>query len=182
MELGIFGAIDKVLGFYSNVAVAWIGAVVADIVINKTILKISPSYVEFKRAHLYNFNPVGFGAMIIASIVSIAIYFGVFGSQMSGYSSYVSLVVAMIASPIIAIITRGKYYIARSSAPESVGGLQEDDQINCKSCEYDFEDSDIAHCPYHGGPVCSLCCTLEESCHDMCKQDAISLDDIKIMQ
>jgi hypothetical protein len=47
------------------VAIAWIGAIVADLVINKP-LGISPSYIEFKRAYLYNFNPVGFGSMAIA--------------------------------------------------------------------------------------------------------------------
>jgi purine-cytosine permease-like protein len=69
MEFGVFGFLNSVLGFYSNVAIAWIGAVVADLVINKP-LKLSPSYIEFKRAHLYNFNPVGFGSMLIASAVS----------------------------------------------------------------------------------------------------------------
>lgn len=36
---------------------------VADLVINKPFLKVSPSYIEFKRAHLYQINPVGFGAI-----------------------------------------------------------------------------------------------------------------------
>jgi purine-cytosine permease-like protein len=37
MELGIFSAIEKILGLYSNFAVAWIGALVADLVINKPL-------------------------------------------------------------------------------------------------------------------------------------------------
>ncbi|WP_367307384.1 purine-cytosine permease family protein [Alicyclobacillus acidocaldarius] len=53
MEAGVFGFLNTVLGFYSNLAVAWIGAVVSDLVINKGLLKISPSYIEFKRGHLY---------------------------------------------------------------------------------------------------------------------------------
>ncbi len=44
MEGGVFGFLNTVLGFYSNVAIAWIGAVVADLVINKP-LKLSPSYI-----------------------------------------------------------------------------------------------------------------------------------------
>src|SRR3989344_5001249 len=35
MELGVFDAIEEVLGLYANVAIAWIGAVVAGLVINK---------------------------------------------------------------------------------------------------------------------------------------------------
>lgn len=173
MEMGIFGAIDKVLGFYSNVAVAWIGAVVADLVINKWLLKISPQEVEFRRAHLYNFNPVGFGAMIIASVISLCAYFGLFGADAAAFSSYISLVVAMIASPIIAMITKGRYYIARESeAAEMEDALllrPHRTMLTCVSCGFDFEAPDMASCPFHDGSICSLCCTLESNCHDICK-------------
>ncbi|MGC9506187.1 purine-cytosine permease family protein [Baaleninema sp.] len=63
MELGVFETLEAVLGLYSNVAIAWVGALVADLVVNKP-LGWSPSYIEFKRAHLYNINPVGFGATL----------------------------------------------------------------------------------------------------------------------
>ncbi|MGH1551479.1 purine-cytosine permease family protein [Streptomyces sp. L7] len=111
MEGGVFGFLNTVLGFYSNVAIAWIGAVVADLVINKP-LKLSPSYIEFKRAHLYNFNPVGFGSMLIASAVSIAAYFEAFGDYGKAYPSS-PLFLAMVLSPLFAYLTKGKYYIAR---------------------------------------------------------------------
>jgi purine-cytosine permease-like protein len=68
MELGVFRALEQVLALYSTLAIAWVGALVADLVVNKP-LGISPSYVEFKRAHLYDINPVGVGAMLFASIV-----------------------------------------------------------------------------------------------------------------
>lgn len=99
MEGGVFGFLNTVLGFYSNVAIAWIGAVVADLVINKP-LKLSPSYIEFKRAHLYNFNPVGFGSMLIASAVSIAAYFDAFGDYAKAYSPFIALFLAMVLSPV----------------------------------------------------------------------------------
>lgn len=76
MELGVFGFLDTVLGFYSDVAIAWIGAVVADLVINKPLLKLSPCYIEVERAHLCAVNPMGFGAVVIASVVSIIALFG----------------------------------------------------------------------------------------------------------
>ena len=47
-------------------AIAWIGALVADLVVNKP-LGLSPRHVEFKRAYLFDVNPVGVGAMAIAS-------------------------------------------------------------------------------------------------------------------
>jgi len=42
-------------------------AVVADLVINKP-LGLSPPGIEFKRAHLWDINPVGVGAMALASV------------------------------------------------------------------------------------------------------------------
>ncbi len=62
MELNVFQALGDVLGLYSNIAIAWMMAVVADLVINKP-LGLSPKGIEFKRAHLYDINPVGVGAM-----------------------------------------------------------------------------------------------------------------------
>ena len=41
MELDVFQALGEVLGLYSNIAIAWIMAVVADLVINKP-LGLSP--------------------------------------------------------------------------------------------------------------------------------------------
>ena len=167
MVMGMINALNLVLGFYSNVAVAWIGAVFADIVINKKLLKISPPFIEFKRAHLYNFNPVGFGSMIMASILSIAVYFGAFGSGLQPYSAFLSLLLAVILSPIIALITHGKYYIARDSAAYLLPKAA--DLVGCTVCHHEFETKDIVYCPFHEGPICSLCCSLENSCHDLCK-------------
>lgn len=60
MEMNVFQALGDVLGFYSNIAIAWMMAVVADLVINKP-LGLSPKGIEFKRAYLYDINPVGAG-------------------------------------------------------------------------------------------------------------------------
>lgn len=166
MELGIFGAIDKILAFYSNVAVAWIGAVVADLVINKRLLKISPETIEFKRAHLHNFNPVGFGSMILSSAFSILAYFDVFGQLLQAYSPFLALVLSMILAPLIAVVTKAKYYIAR----ENSFVLTEGEEVAaCSVCHHPFETHDLALCPFHDGPICSLCCSLEAHCHDACK-------------
>ena len=172
MEFGVFGFLNTVLGFYSNVAIAWIGAVVADLVIIKPFLKVSPSYIEFKRANLFPINPVGFGAMIVASTFSILAFFGAFGETLDAYSPFLALVIAMVLAPLIAIATKGKYYIAREP---SIAGSELDEApvaVQCTVCEQEYEAPDMAHCPFHSGAICSLCCTLEKSCHDMCKEKA----------
>jgi hypothetical protein len=175
MEGGVFGFLNTVLGFYSNVAIAWIGAVVADLVINKP-LKLSPSYIEFKRAHLYNFNPVGFGSMLIASAISIIAYFNAFGSYGKAFSPFIALFIAMALSPLFALLTKGKYYIARTDDQDEPlfleDGLLSDAILTCAVCAEDFERPDMAGCPFHLGAICSLCCSLEKDCHDSCKSPA----------
>jgi signal transduction histidine kinase/FixJ family two-component response regulator len=167
MELGIYDAIENILGVYSNVAVAWVGALVADLIVNKP-LGLSPKHIEFKRAHLYDINPVGVGSMLIASVMGVTAYSGEFGELAQAMSPYIALITAFILSPIIALLTKGRYYIARPSSiiPTSNGFAC------CKVCENEFEIEDMASCPAYGGAICSLCCSLDARCHDQCKTDA----------
>jgi len=167
MELGVFKALEHILGLYSLVAVAWVGALVADLVVNKP-LGLSPPFIEFKRAHLYDVNPVGVGAMILATITGIVAYAGVFGTIMQALASFVALGVAFITAPAIAAATRGKFYLART--PRKLPDGQS--MVRCCICEHPFEAEDMAQCPAYSGPICSLCCSLETRCRDACKPDA----------
>jgi signal transduction histidine kinase/purine-cytosine permease-like protein len=166
MLLGIFSTLEAVLSVYSNVVIAWIGALVADLTVLKP-LGISPAYIEFKRAHLYNINPVGCGAMLIASVVSIAAYAGFFGEAGSAFSAFIALVISFVAAITIGFVTQGKYYIARIDT-HFRGGPQSD-LVQCCICERHYEPRDMAHCPFYQGAICSLCCGLENHCHDFCK-------------
>jgi signal transduction histidine kinase len=166
MELGVFSTLQAVLGLYSNVAISWVGALVADLVINKP-LGLSPPYIEFKRAHLYNINPVGFGAMLIASIVSILSFMGLFGAVAAAFASFIALGLAFILAPILAIATKGKYYIAREDTYSKT--LTTTAEVSCHICEQDYEPPDMLFCPVYNDSICSLCCTLDACCHDACK-------------
>ncbi|MGW6153328.1 purine-cytosine permease family protein [Streptomyces sp. NPDC055144] len=172
MEMNMFAALNKLLGFYSNVGIAWIAAVAADLVINKRV-GWSPKYIEFKRAYLYAVNPAGFGAMVIASAVSIVAFFGVFGEYAEAFSTFIAAGLALTLCPLIAWATKGKYYLAR---PNPVNGP--DVEIaditathTCSVCETAYELPDIADCPVRSGPVCSLCCSLDAECGDACRKE-----------
>jgi signal transduction histidine kinase/CheY-like chemotaxis protein/purine-cytosine permease-like protein len=205
MEMNVFQALGEVLGLYSNLAIAWIMAVVADLVINKP-LGWSPPGIEFKRAHLYDINPVGVGAMGLASALSIAAHMGLMGASAQAFSAVIAMVTALIASPLIAWATQGRYYIARqgeacraqscegcdargAAHPETprnglrpaagVAPLEGGDAaggaggvLKCVICEREYEAPDMAHCPAYQGAICSLCCTLDARCGDLCKPHA----------
>ena len=165
--LGIFETLEAVLSVYSTVAIAWIGALVADLVVLKRT-GISPPYIEFKRAHLYNFNPVGCGATLIASVIAIMAYAGVFGALGKAFFAFIALAVAMVSAIVIAYATRGRYYIARPD--RHFRGRSATVLVECCICEREYEAPDMAHCTFYRGPICSLCCGLELHCHDFCKQ------------
>src|SRR6202040_2342677 len=167
MEIGVYKALEQPLALYSNVAIAWVGALVSDLVVNRP-LGLRPQHMEFKRAHLYDINPVGVGAMTIATIVSISAFYGLFGPTARARAPFVALLVAFVAAPLIAFATGGKYYIARKPKRS----WQNIEAIKCCICEHTFEPEDMASCPAYAGPICSLCCSLDARCHDLCKPHA----------
>jgi len=112
MEMGVFDALEHVLAIFAHVAIAWIGALVADLVVNKP-LGWSPRGIEFRRAYLYDINPVGVGSMLLALILSLVAYAGVFGAVAQALSPFIALLAAFVTAPAIARATRGRYYLAR---------------------------------------------------------------------
>jgi signal transduction histidine kinase/CheY-like chemotaxis protein len=191
MEMNVFRAMGEVLGLYSNIAIAWIMSVVADLVINKP-LGLSPKGIEFKRAHLYDINPVGVGSMALASILSISAHLGLFGPLPQAFSAVIAMAVAFVTAPLIAWATGGRYYIARQPDPTAVTdvvavpmhgpvrgkvGADLDSHVpytvqRCVICEREYEAPDMAQCPAYRGAICSLCCTLDARCGDLCKPHA----------
>lgn len=132
MEVGAFGFLNTVLGFYSNVAIAWIAA-----------------------------------------------FYNAFGEYAQAFSPFIAIAIAFALSPLFAILTKGRYYIARPDTLESpmmVDGQLSAEVIDCTVCRTGFERPDMAGCPFHSkadnrqAAICSLCCRLEKSCHDMCKK------------
>lgn len=172
MLLGIFETLELVLAVYSNVAIAWIGAIFADLAVLKP-LGVSPPFVEFKRAHLHNVNPVGCGSMALASLVSIACFAGVFGPALQAYSAPISLLTAFATAIAIGIATRGRYYLARTPPP--MAALRAPGRARCELCAHDYEHADLAYCSFYQRPICSLCCSLDAHCHDSCKAPAPAL-------
>ncbi|NRA21222.1 MAG: response regulator [Oceanospirillaceae bacterium] len=175
MELGIYQVLESILGIFAIVAVSWLGSVSADLLINIP-LGLRPSNVEFKRAHLYDINPVGCGSMLLSSVIGLICYLGFFGEILQHLGHFVSLFCCFILVPLIAWVTQGRFYLARQS-PELIPLLEQVDEhsnattvtLECSVCENDFETEDMSYCPAYALPICSLCCTLEARCADSCK-------------
>lgn len=167
MELGIYRLLEETLGIFSIIAMAWLCTISADLFINKP-LGLAPPGIEFKRAHLYDINPVGVGSMALSATIALMAHFGTFGELAASLAPYLTLIVAFIASPLIAWGTKGKFYLARKPRQQ----WRKLSAITCSICEHPFEPEDMAWCPAYAAPICSLCCSLDSRCHDMCKPKA----------
>lgn len=175
MEIGVYKALEQTLGLYSIIAVAWLSTIVSDLVVCKTV-GLSPKGIEFKRAHLYDINPVGLGSMTLAAGLALIAYMGYFGSTLAQLYPYVALVSAFVTVPAIALLTRSRYYIARRGADEPPIGST----VECCICEHGFDREDMAGCPVYSGPICSLCCSLDSRCHDTCKNESRFSEQIRV--
>ena len=164
MGLGVFQAMDTVLGIYGLVAAAWIGALVADLIVAKP-LGLSPAGIEFKRANLYDINPVGLGAMLLAATVAMIAHGGAFGPILQAFAPFLALGLGFALAPLFAWLTRGRFYLARKPVAVAPPG----ELVDCRVCEREFESDDMTWCPAYRSAICSLCCTLESRCHDRCK-------------
>ncbi|OYV39498.1 MAG: hypothetical protein B7Z80_07125 [Rhodospirillales bacterium 20-64-7] len=167
MELGIYRSIAPILGLYSVLACAWIGAIAADLVLVKG-LRFGKFGLEFKRAHLYDINPVGVGAMGIAVAAGALATAGLLGPVAHAFAPFIALGLAILLVPAIAYATRGKFYLARKPRQ----AWRQRGPMPCGVCGNAFETQDIAFCPAYAAPICSLCCTLDARCHDACKPHA----------
>jgi purine-cytosine permease-like protein len=168
MEANMFDFLNTILGFYANCGMAWVVVVASDITINKYVLGISPKQPEFRRGMLYAVNPVGFGSMIIAAGVSILAFFGALGDTLASYSPLVAIVLAFVFPPIIALATKGKYYLRRTDdgidAPmyDELGNPS-GETLHCESCGQDFERPDMTASGTGTGHVCSLCLSTDRA-------------------
>lgn len=162
MEANMFDFLNTILGFYANCGMAWVVVVASDIVINKYLLKISPHAPEFRRGMLYAINPVGFGSMLVAAGVSIVAFFGGLGDAIRPYSPLVAIGLGLVLPPILAIATKGRYYLRRSNDGIALPmydehGNPSGETLQCHVCHHDFERPDMLRCQTHDAHVCSLC-------------------------
>lgn len=148
MLMDVFSLISFVLSLYANVVMAWLVTISADIAINKYLLKLSPRFPEFRRGMLHNWNPVGLTSVGLASLLSLLCFAGLFGPAMQPFSVLIAIGVAIVVTPLMAIATRGRFYLRRKSDGIPTPILDEDgnpsgERLRCHVTGYMFERPDM---------------------------------------
>ncbi|MGN6218668.1 MAG: purine-cytosine permease family protein [Microbacterium sp.] len=173
MLMDVFSLISFVLSLYANVVMAWLVTISADIVINKHLLRLSPRFPEFRRGMLHNWNPVGPVSVGLASLLSLLCFAGAFGPAVQPFSVLIAIGVAVVVTPLMAIVTRGRYYLRRGSDGIPTPMLDADgnpsgERLRCHVTGYTFERPDML-ASAESGPrgelqfVSSLALTLDGS-------------------
>ena len=168
MELGIYQAIEHTLVLYSAVAAAWVGALVADLVVNKP-LGFSPAHIEFKRAHLYDINPVGCRRDAARRSAAAARLWRR-GRRGGGGLRPLRRLRRRLPRRAADRLGDRRPLLPRPQAAGALGAAEHDRAA--RSARTPFEPEDMAFCPAYAGPICSLCCSLDARCHDACKPHA----------
>ncbi|MFB7268191.1 purine-cytosine permease family protein, partial [Streptomyces nojiriensis] len=168
MEADMFSFLGGILGFYSNCAIAWVVTVATDIGINKYVLKLSPLQPEFRRGMLHAVNPVGVVAFTAASGLSIAMYFHLLGDTVQPYSPVAAAVIAFVLTPLMAVATKGRYYLRRTDDGIGEPLLDSDGNpsaaaFDCHVCRQSYERPDLTACATHDAVVCSLCLSTDKA-------------------
>ncbi|QKV90832.1 allantoin permease [Streptomyces sp. NA02950] len=168
MEADMFSVLGDILGFYSNCAIAWVVTVATDILINKYLLRLSPHAPEFRRGMLYAVNPVGVVAFVAASGLSIAMYFHLLGDTLQPYSPVAAAVIAFVLTPLMAVVTKGRYYLRRTDDGIAEPLLDADGNpsavgYRCHVCHQSYERPDLTACQTHHAVVCSLCLSTDRA-------------------
>ncbi len=129
-----------------------------------------PKGIEFKRAHLYDVNPVGVGAMGAASVLSVAAHLGFFGPLAQAFSALIATR-SPPSSPRRS--SPGPRAAATTSprAPQPRGGPVHRAAASAWCASASTRSTTSRTAPRTCGQICSLCCSLDARCNDLCKPD-----------
>ncbi len=101
--------------------------------------------------------------MLLAAGLSILAFFGGLGEPLRPYSPLVAIVVALVMPPVLAIATRGRYYLRRTDVSIDLSMYDEHgnpaaDELTRHVCNHAFERPDMLACPAHDAYVCIAVC------------------------
>jgi purine-cytosine permease-like protein len=148
MLMNVFSLISLVLSLYANVVMAWLVTIATDLTVNRRLLGLGPRHPEFRRGMLRDWNPVGLVSVGLASSLSLATYYGAFGAHAKPLSVLVAIVVALVATPTTAVITRGRTYVRRQDDGIALPLVDSDgnpsaERLRCHVTGYTFERPDM---------------------------------------
>jgi cytosine permease len=181
----ILGNLGQVLTFQGVFLTAWLGVILADLLINRKLFGFGPKngrFIEYRRALVKNWNYVGLlpmiGSAVIGSILVFAGANGKLGGHMTQYlASLITFVLAVTGTILLGLKDRGKSYSQR----QPVEWTRDDIVVECPIDHEIVSTEDMVPCPYHKKWICSTDCMATRDCGEICTVvDQKSLSEIPL--
>jgi hypothetical protein len=107
-------------------------------------------------------------SVVLSAGLSILVFFGGLGETIQPYSPVVAVLVAFLATPVLGMATRGRYYLRRTddglSSPYFDGeGNPSGEVMTCHVCRQPYERPDMVACATHDAAICSLCLSIDSA-------------------
>lgn len=164
-----------VLTFCGCVLLAWLGTLLAGILVGPAILKIDLLQIEYRRGYLQNWGWPALAGLAIGSVfggwltlagipdAALGSFFGQVAALLLGFVAYV----------LTALFLRRRWSLtARPTAIEWEDAadalvVKGEKVATCVACEGVFVRSDMIPCPVDpsSAAVCSVCAAQDKSCH-----------------
>ncbi|MBE1554027.1 purine-cytosine permease family protein [Sporosarcina limicola] len=113
---GVLDHLSSLLTFQGVFLLSWAAILVTDACVIKKLLKIGPRYFEHRKEYLYAWNPVGTISLIVASLIGSIAAFGYMGEFLQAFAAFMAAGIAFVLAIILAIMTKGKYYIKKEAS------------------------------------------------------------------
>lgn len=130
---GILDYLGAAMTFQGVLLMAWAAILVTDALVVKKLLKLAPEEYEAKQEKLYKWNPVGVVPLIVSSVLGTIAGLGFMGTFLQNTATFFAALLAAILTVIIAIMTKGKYYIKNNLMVKKVKPQKEREKKSSKS-------------------------------------------------
>jgi|GEM_PF-7097033 len=168
----VLGRLSVVLTILGIFFMAWLGVLVPRLIILRRTAKmqgVDDVRIEYRRARVLDYDSVGLGAVAVASLVGLVLYFGGKAGHLGGEvtQNISSLVAFMVATcfVVMAACLAGRYTSQRTEAP---AWPRDDAVVECPIEHEVVATRSMVACPFHGKWISSQACIGTVGCGQVC--------------
>jgi purine-cytosine permease-like protein len=110
MYFDILGHVLPFLEWTGLFLMAWVGTIIADLLIVRRLLGIVSGPVEYHEGRLRPFNPVGPTALIVSIAIGSLLRYTADDPYVTGLAAFITFGIAVLVHTLMAAVTKGRYY------------------------------------------------------------------------
>lgn len=164
----ILGNLSLVLTILGVLFMAWLGVILADLLINRKLFGYGPNngqFIEYRRALVTNLNYAGLIPMFGSTIIGLLLYFGGFGGEIiKNLATPITFLIAAVGTVLTGLKVKGNSYSKR----KPVEWKRDDYVIECPVEHEIVSTESMVPCPFYDKWICSQACMATKDCGEIC--------------